>query len=191
MCFQHIGNSFPAVQCLFYWQSFYFCPSLLSLSVPNIWVMLNCISAVSGGQLIFFKMIAFFKFFFQKWLHFLSSLQLCARLLYRRLSCDGFDVAPVPQIPPLIDSHKQFQNILFDKYLSPHFQYREFLPFHQLSQCVPTDACVVCRLLNGNGNLHFCHSFSSSWIVLCNFWYAYYTSFIFACQALCGFQNYF
>ena len=91
MCFQHIGNSFPAVQCLFYWQSFYFCPSLLSLSVPNIRVMLNCISAVAGGQLIFFKMIALFKFIFygtyitvfsvnllfkfilQKWLHFLSS----------------------------------------------------------------------------------------------------------------------
>jgi len=26
--------------------------------------MLNCISAVSGGQLIFFKMIALFKFIF-------------------------------------------------------------------------------------------------------------------------------
>ena len=143
MCFQHIGNSFPAVQCLFYWQSFYFCPSLLSLSVPNIWVMLNYISVVSGGQLIFFKMIAFFKFFFQKWLHFLSSLQLCARLLYRRLSCDSFDIAPVPQIPPFIDSHKQFQNVLFDKYLSPHFQYREFIPFHQLSPCIPTDAKAI------------------------------------------------
>lgn len=64
MCFQHIGNSFSAVQCLFYWQSFYFCPSLLSLSVPNIRIMLNCISAVPVGQLIFFKMIALFKFIF-------------------------------------------------------------------------------------------------------------------------------
>ncbi len=32
---------FPTVLCLFYWQFFYFCPSLLSLSVPNVLVMLT------------------------------------------------------------------------------------------------------------------------------------------------------
>ena len=55
MCFQHIGNSFPAVLYLFYWQSFYFCPSLLSVSVPTVLVMLNYISTVSGGQLTLFR----------------------------------------------------------------------------------------------------------------------------------------
>lgn len=72
MCFQPIGNSFPAVLCLFYWQSFYFCPSLLSLSVSNIRIMLNCISAVSGGQLTLFKVIAFFKFTVTVSLHFIQ-----------------------------------------------------------------------------------------------------------------------
>ena len=64
MCFQPIGNSFPAVLCLFDWQSFYFCPSLLSVSVPNVLVMLDFISTVSGGQLTLFRVIALFKFIF-------------------------------------------------------------------------------------------------------------------------------
>ena len=68
---------------------------------------------------IAFLLLPAVNWFSSKWLHFLSSLQLFARLLYCRLSCDSFDIASVPQISPLIDSHKQFQNILFDKYLSP------------------------------------------------------------------------
>ena len=67
-----------------------FLPVFVILAL-NVLVMLNCISAVSGGQLTLFKVIALFKFIFcgtyitvfsvnlifkfilQKWLHFLSS----------------------------------------------------------------------------------------------------------------------
>lgn len=65
--------------------------------------MLNYISAVSDGQLTLFKIIVFSKFTVTVLLS-----------LYHRLSCDVFDIALIPQIPPLIDSHKQFQNVLFD-----------------------------------------------------------------------------
>lgn len=60
----HVGNNFSAVLCLFYQQSYYFCPSLLSLSVQDVLVMLDFISAASGGQLTLSKVIALFKFIF-------------------------------------------------------------------------------------------------------------------------------
>ena len=49
---------------LFYQQSYYFCPFLLSLSVQDVLVMPDFICAVSGGQLTLFRVIALFKFIF-------------------------------------------------------------------------------------------------------------------------------
>ena len=46
---------------------------------------------------------------------------LRSRLLYCRFSCYCFYIALIPQVLSLVHFHELFQNIAFDKYLSPDF----------------------------------------------------------------------
>ncbi|MDE7432801.1 MAG: hypothetical protein K2N34_12925 [Lachnospiraceae bacterium] len=80
----HIGNNFPAVLCLFYQHSFYFCPSLLSLSVQDVLVMLDFISAVSGGQLTLFRVIALFKFILAEHISHGFSVNLIFEFIFQK-----------------------------------------------------------------------------------------------------------